>query len=86
MLLVGRGPSLSQREYNLIAANSTVWDVIKDLSDDTQLYGTCTTSSAKGCFMIKFVRFPVDGNLVIVSLRHLWPLAKDEDEPESAIN
>jgi hypothetical protein len=67
---------------NSIAVNSKAWDVIKDLSDDTQLYGTCTTSSAKGCFTIKFDRLPFDDNLVSVSRRHLRPLAKDEDEPE----
>ncbi len=64
---------------NSIAVNSKAWDVIKDLSDDTQLYGTCTTSSAKGWFMIKFDRLPFDDNLVSVSRRHLRPLAKDED-------
>jgi hypothetical protein len=58
------------------------WDTIKDMPDDAQLYGTCSSSCAKGCFMITFDLLPCESNQVSISRRHLRPLAKDEDEPE----
>ena len=58
------------------------WDTIKDMPDDAQLYGTCSSSCAKGCFLITFDLLPCESNEVSISRRHLRPLAKDEDEPE----
>ncbi len=58
------------------------WDTIKDMPDDAQLYGTCSSSCAKGCFLITFDLLPCKSNEVSISRLHLRPLAKDEDEPE----
>ena len=55
----------------LIPIPSAAWDSIKYLQDDAQLYGTCSSSSAKGCFKITFDLLPCDCNEVSISCRHL---------------
>ena len=67
---------------NQIQFGMPAFDAIKDLPDDTLVWGTVQKSSSKGVYVVKIDRLPLDSNLVKLPRAHLKTVPKGSEEPE----